>query len=521
MIATNGQPIFAPLVGNELMYVTNTQSDVFQEATTGQIYVLLSGRWFRSPSFQGPWEFVPSDHLPPAFAQIPANSPKANVLSSVAGTPEAKDARLDAQVPQTAAVARNAGQSLVVAYDGQPQFQPVAAASPVSYAINTPEAVLFVNGQYYCCHQAVWYTSPSPAGPWMVATSVPDAVYTLPPSCPDYYVRYCYVYDVTPDVVYCGYLPGYTGCYVYGPTVVYGTGYVYHGWYGHEYYARPYTWGFGVRYDVAIGAWGFGASYNYDRRWFIGAGDHHGWWGPRGFIDYHTISHTYGGRVDVHNTVVHNTVINRLNVYNRTDNIKRNVVVNRTAILRNEAHVQPRIVEAHAEVRNEPARPAPIRVQNPPARVENNVYAGHDGQVYRRTDAGWEQHAATGWQKVNSSPEAQRPRNVRSSMLRRMSNRALSIRPSRREAHPQEIHNEAPAQHQPEAGSSPVGAGSHRNVRPAGGAGIRVAAQHRRAGSRSRRPRARRRARRRQFQFPHGRPQWPVTTPGTQHRVFG
>ncbi|HZK82473.1 MAG TPA: hypothetical protein VFC46_15430 [Humisphaera sp.] len=435
LISTDGQPAYAPLPGNSLLYVTNTQSDVFLELATQQTYVLLSGRWFTSRSLQGPWTYVPADKLPPAFAQIPADSPKGNVLVAVAGTQQAKDARLDARVPQTAAVDRNAGQSLNVAYDGQPQFEPVPQTS-VSYATNTPEAVLAVNGTYYCCHQAVWYQSNAAVGPWQVCVSVPDAIYTLPPSCPLYYVRYCYVYEATPTLVYCGYLPGYTGCFVYGPTVVYGTGYHYHGWYGRQYFARPYTWGFGVRYDPSIAAWGVGAHDRWNRNWFVSSGVTHGWWGPRGYIDYHSFPH---GNVRIANN---NTYINRLNVYNRTDNIRRNVVVNRNAYYRNEP--------ARNEVfHNVPIHEAPIHA---PAHVENNVYAGHDGQVYRRTNEGWQQHTAQGWSQTKTIPEArpeehiqphaQTPQHIEREPVRERPTESVRERPT-------ESARERPVEHQP------------------------------------------------------------------------
>jgi len=38
--------------------------------------------------------------------------------------------------------------------------------------------------------------------------------------------------------VYVGYTPGYMGCYVYGPTIVYGTGFYYRPWYRTIYYPR-------------------------------------------------------------------------------------------------------------------------------------------------------------------------------------------------------------------------------------------------------------------------------------------
>ena len=414
LICTDGAPAYTPLPGNDLLYVANTRSDVFLEVATQRTFVLLSGRWFVAASTQGPWTFVPADKLPPAFAQIPPDSAKANVLVSVAGTTAAREARLDAQIPQTAAVDRNAGQTLNVSYDGEPRFESVQQ-SPVSYAVNCADPVLLVQGRYYCCHQAVWYESPVAVGPWAVCVSVPAPIYTLPPSCPVYYVRYCYVYDATPEYVYCGYLPGYTGCYVYGPTVVWGTGYYYHGWYEHEYYPRPCTWGFSAHFDISVSAWGCGADSRYDRGWFVASGDHHGWWGPRGFIDYHSLPRSrewdhgdrggdHGGNTYVNKTVINNTyntynstTINRLNIYNRTDNIRRKVVINRNTYIHNDVNVQER---GDRRPEREPA------ISRPEPRVDNNVYAGHDGTVYRRTNDGWQQRVNKGWQNSPAVPEA-------------------------------------------------------------------------------------------------------------------
>jgi hypothetical protein len=46
------------------------------------------------------------------------------------------------------------------------------------------------------------------------------------------------VYDVTPEVVYVGYTPGYYGSYYYHGAVVYGSGWYYTPWYGPYYYPR-------------------------------------------------------------------------------------------------------------------------------------------------------------------------------------------------------------------------------------------------------------------------------------------
>jgi hypothetical protein len=73
-------------------------------------------------------------------------------------------------------------------------------------------------------------------------------------------------------VVYAGYYPGYLGWHVYGPTVVYGTGWYYPGWYGPDYYyPYPWTWGFGIHYNPsrvgALGSVRLCGRWSLDRFW--------------------------------------------------------------------------------------------------------------------------------------------------------------------------------------------------------------------------------------------------------------
>jgi hypothetical protein len=108
----------------------------------------------------------------------------------------------------------------------------------------------------------------------------------VPPDCPIYNVKYVSIYESTPEVVYVGYTPAYTGSYVYGGCVVYGTGYYYQPWYGHYYYPRPVTYGFAVHYSP-YGGWGmsFGMSYG----WFsMSVHSGGGYWGAGGYhAGYH------------------------------------------------------------------------------------------------------------------------------------------------------------------------------------------------------------------------------------------
>jgi len=288
LIVTEGEMQLSPLPDNELLYASNTDSDVFLELESGNYFVLSAGRWYSAPSTDGPWAFVPPDKVPATFAHIPSGSAKANVLVNVPGTPEADDAVLDASIPQTQDIDPNAKVDLKIDYDGDPKFEDIENTSLQS-GINTPRQVIKSGNKYYCCEQAVWYESDEAKGPWKVCASVPKEIYTIPPSNPNYNVTYVRVYDATPTVVRVGYLPGYVGSYVYGGTVVFGTGYVYRPWLGAYYYPRPVTWGVRVVYAPGSGGWTYAPAYS---GWYGAAfaasrvywgGVYAGWWGPNGY----------------------------------------------------------------------------------------------------------------------------------------------------------------------------------------------------------------------------------------------
>ena len=154
-------------------------------------------------------------------------SPKADVLVSIPGTPQAKEAVIANSIPQTATITR-ASATLKVTYEGAPVFQPIAGTN-MTYAANSAIPVIYVPGNtYYAVNNGVWFTSAVATGPWAVATSVPSVIYTIPPSSPVHYVTYVQVYGYTPSVVYVGYTPGYYGTVVSTDgVVVYGTGYYY------------------------------------------------------------------------------------------------------------------------------------------------------------------------------------------------------------------------------------------------------------------------------------------------------
>jgi len=261
LLLIQGQPEFTPILGTNLMYVQNTGTDIFMDNTNQTYYILVSGRWFSSSSLQkGPWSYVAGSNLPSDFAKIPASNPKASVLVSVPGTPQAKEALIANQIPQTATISRTAAQ-LAVTYFGTPEFKPIEGTS-LRYAVNTVTPVIDVPGNtYYAVHNAVWFVSPAATGPWTVATSVPPVIYTIPPSSPVHYVTYVQVYGYTPTSVFVGYTPGYYGTVVSSDgVVVYGTGWTYPSYVAAATWVpAPVTYGVGAAFSwSAVAGWGLG-----------------------------------------------------------------------------------------------------------------------------------------------------------------------------------------------------------------------------------------------------------------------
>ncbi len=309
LIVTEGPAAFVPLV-DDLLVLNNTTDDVFMHISSQQYYIVLAGRWYHSRSLDGPWVYSASDDLPAAFAAIPEGSDQSGARVHVAGTEEAREAVMDAQIPQTAVVERGPV-DLDVAYDGDPIFEQVEGTPDLEYANNTGSTVLKSDRQYYLVEDGVWYVSSNPNGPWEVSVYRPDQVSSISPRSPVYNVKYVYIYDSTPDVVYVGYTPGYTGNYVYYNTVVYGTGWYYRPWISpYYYYPRYSTWGFNVSYNSWYG-WNFGLSWGWGpfyAGYYSGGFWHHGqpWyghrynrWGPRGYrprpAPYGRYSHGRGG----------------------------------------------------------------------------------------------------------------------------------------------------------------------------------------------------------------------------------
>lgn len=465
LVEVNGDPKYNPIPGTGLQYVVNTNGNIFQ--LDGQYYLLISGRWFKGASLDGPWAFVSANEMPPDFAKIPTDNPKATVLASVPGTPEAKDALIANSIPQTATITRSEAK-LTVQYDGEATFVPIQGTS-MQYAKNTSAPVIKVSeNNYYCVEAGVWFKAPTPQGPWRVADSVPEGIYTIPPSSPLYYVTYVKIYNSTPDVVYVGYTPGYYGTVVSAntTTVVYGTGWYYPPYIGPTvWYGWPYTYGVGAGFTYStMTGWSFGFGYGYGYYPY-----YYPWWGPMGYYGccwypYYgwgawggaAVANVYGvwGNTAYSRTgaawanpytgnygaasrgVYHNTQTGRTTVAGRGTNT--NIYTGNTAGYRGGATYNPNTgivagggagyagnIYSGQGTAGRGGFAYNTNTNTGVAAGKNNVYAGKDGTVYKynRDTGGWSSNSGSGWNSVDKpQPSLQRQQEMRTQGAQRTQN---------------------------------------------------------------------------------------------------
>ncbi|MGD0581972.1 MAG: hypothetical protein ABR974_03380 [Bacteroidales bacterium] len=465
LIQTDGEPSWSSVAGTNLLYVSNSNDEIFRNLSDQQIYILLSGRWYSSPGFRGPWSYIAPDRLPADFAKIPEGSDKDGVLSSVAGTDASREAVMDAEIPQTAKVDRSS--TINVTYDGAPVFEPIEGTG-LAMAVNASLSVIRSDNRYFAVDNGVWYVADQPLGPWMVSTERPADIDKVPATSPVYNTKYVYIYDSTPDYVYVGYTPGYMGCYIYGPTVVYGTGFYYHPWYRAYYYPRPYTWGFGMHYNP----WsGWCMNFNYSFGWFNfswGFGYRGGWWGPPVYRPaYYPAFHPgyggfYGRNVPHYNAAFN---VSHNNIYtNRRDVVTRDVYRNtgtspntRPSTSTNYASnthvtgetnrrtttttgVNNNINQPQHQNQNQTHYLTGPQAGNinrvtpkPNTKVPNNVYSDKAGNVYKKESGGnWQQRQNNGWQSTAANKQpVTRPLDKSSYMRDRGDMRKTHTTPSK------------------------------------------------------------------------------------------
>jgi len=426
LILLTGAPKYEAVSGTGLLWVSNTESDVFRMGKTGSVYYLVAGRWFSAPAFSGPWTFA-TPSMPPDFRKIPLEHPRSRVLASVPGTDRAAEAVLLAQIPQTARVNKKELKAPDVAFQGDAEFAPIESTT-VQRAVNTDKDIFKVGEAYYMCYQGVWFTSKTSSGPWEVASSVPEQIYQIPVSSPAHHVTYVTIEEDDDDewVTFAA-AAGYTGMMVAWGCTVWGSGWYYPpyvGYGGFYPYYYPYfpTYGYSAWYNPWTGAYGrsagvygpyggagVGARYNPRTGTYARGAAAYGPYGARGVAQaYNPRTGTYAATRQGSNVYGSwgSTAVQRGDDWAKTNRYTNRQTGNTTRTIR---------TDEGGAVTRRGAGGGAVGVGN-----EGNIYAGKDGNVYRREDGTWQKHENGGWSDTNRQP-ADRPRPTDSSTTRQPS----------------------------------------------------------------------------------------------------
>jgi hypothetical protein len=355
---------------------------------------------------------------------------------------------LVAQIPQTATFKSSAAK-LTVVYSGPPQFVPIAG-TPLTYALNTNVYVLKSGPAFYACDGGAWFVAPAPLGPWLLATSVPSVIYSIPVTSPLYPVTYVRIYGVAPGLVTFGFTAGYTMGYVSAGVLVYGTGFYYPPVVIPGpvpiFYPYPYTYAGAVWYNPANGAWARGGvvygPYGGAARGGTYYNPSTGAWarggaiyGPNGgagaWSAYNPATGSYAhgsaswsngsgtGNASYYNarTGVSGSTNQNVNPYGRWGSSTFSGP-NQTVNTQSQANANGRTgsFNSSSGAKGAGYQNAVTGGSGGAVKTQSgDVYAGHDGNVYKHTDDGWQKYDNGSWNAVQpptNRPDANKANNT-------------------------------------------------------------------------------------------------------------
>ena len=340
------------------------------------------------------------------------------MLASVPGTDEAAEAVLLAQVPQTARVDKKQIKAPDVDYQGDPKFEPIEKTT-VARAVNTDKDIIKVGDLYYMCFQGVWFMARSPNGPWEVTGSVPGQIYEIPVSSPAYTVTNVTVVEDHSDAAIFATAAAYTGLMIAWGCAVWGTGYYYPPYVGyggfypvyHPYYP---TYGYHASYNPWTGTYsrgaaaygpyggaGVGARYNPRTGTYARGAAAYGPYGARGAAEaYNPRTGAYGATRQGSGVYGSwgQTGVQRGNQWATTSRVTSNVTGQTTRVTRGS--------EGGAAA----TRAGPQGTGGVARTAGGDVYAGRDGNVYKKQGGNWQQYdnGSGNWNTVDKPTQQQR-----------------------------------------------------------------------------------------------------------------
>ena len=303
-----------------------------------------------------------------------------------------------------------------VEYTGAPQFVPVEGTT-LLYASNTPDKVIQVGDLYYLCLQGVWFMSASPQGPWSTASSVPQVIYTIPPSSPVYNVTYVTQVTTSSGYVQSSYTAGYLGAFVMGAAVgaivTSGTGYYYPPYIGYPPYAYPVY----HPYPTAYGAYGTSYYHTSTGAYGVSQTTYGAYGSATRTASYNPYTGTSARTASTTTAYGKQSVGQAYNPYTGTYGATHQGSSptaqwgqsyvsqgNKSATTQHYSNANGTVASAQGSQGGK-AYGSSTAYGNTAAGKSSNgdMYAGHDGNVYKNTGSGWQKsNGSGGWSDVNS-----------------------------------------------------------------------------------------------------------------------
>ncbi|MHC4224698.1 MAG: hypothetical protein ACYSUN_11955 [Planctomycetota bacterium] len=148
LVVFDGEPVFEPIEGTDLLLALNTPSLLFQHAKTGWLYMYGWDSWIKARDHKSRW--VASPQLPSAFRKLPDKDIWSELKKNIPGRP-----LKDEDLPKVHVATEPT--ELVVTF-GEPTFKPIEGTS-LTWVDNT-EGDIFLNakdGLYYVLLSGRWY----------------------------------------------------------------------------------------------------------------------------------------------------------------------------------------------------------------------------------------------------------------------------------------------------------------------------------------------------------------------------
>jgi hypothetical protein len=317
-------------------------------------------------------------------------------------------------VPQTARVSKKEVKAPEVSYQGDPQFLPIESTT-VARATNTDKDVIKVGDLYYLCFQGVWFMARAPGGPWEVTGSIPKQIYEIPVSSPAHNVTYVTVEDDDDEWVVYATAAAYTGVMVAWGCAVWGTGYYYPPYVGYGGFYPAYfpyypTYGYSAWYNPWTGTYGrgagvygpyggagVGARYNPRTGTYARGAVAYGPYGARGAAQAYNPRTGAVGATRQGSSIYGSwgsTGVRRGDQWATTSRVTSNVTGATTRVTRTDdgAAVTRRGSQGSGFV----------------GASSGDVYAGRDGNVYRKQGDSWQQYDNGAWGGVQQPTTEQR-----------------------------------------------------------------------------------------------------------------